>query len=130
MSGLFYYDRDYYSAIAIVLFPIIVTFSCKFYRDSCTAIARCIAFVIVLSRLLFGDCLCYIAITFRYCDVWVCGFSLAIAIVVLYCAFASLLYRDRDSKLLYSDCFLAISRTVSRVLYSDRNCSLVVIIIA
>ena len=63
MSGLFYYDRDYYSAIAVVPFPIIVSFSCKFYRDSCTAIARCIAFVIVLSRLLFADGLCYIAIT-------------------------------------------------------------------
>ena len=66
---------------------------------------------------------------YRYCDGWVCGFSMAIAIVVLYCAFASLLYRDRDSKLLYSDYYIAISRTVSRVLYSDRNCSLAIIII-
>lgn len=66
---------------------------------------------------------------YRYCDGWVCGFSMAIAIVVLYCAFASLLYRDRDSKLLYSDYYIAISRTVSRALYSDRNCSLAIIII-
>ena len=67
---------------------------------------------------------------YRYCDGWVCGFSMAIAIVVLYCAFAPLLYHDRDSKLLYSDFYIAISRTVSRVLYSDRNCSLAIIIIA
>ena len=55
VSCLFYYDCC--SATAIVPFPITVSFSC----NSCTAIARCIALIIV--RLLFGDCFCYFAIT-------------------------------------------------------------------
>ena len=95
MSGLFYYDRDYYSAIGIVLFPIIISFSCKFYRDSCTAIARCIAFVIVLSRLLFGDCLCYIAITLS----------------LLRWLGVRFLYGDRDSCIVLCFRFIAVSRS-------------------
>ena len=87
MPRLFYYDRDCYSAIAIVLFPLIAPFSCEFDPDSCAAVARCIAFVIVLSRLLFGDCFCYIAITVSLSRCLDGGFSIATAIAVLWLHF-------------------------------------------